>query len=382
MTEDGKAFRAAGAAPWRGRRTAGPAIAGGRAEAGRVRARIGVGGLPFRFPYPLYMRDIELSSDQGPAPAGTETGPYAAPVEPIPPAPRWTDEEDAVLQEWYGQLSVRELRQRFLPQRSVAGICARAERLELTGATRNAWTAPELASLKKFYGRVPITELLRDHLPGRSASAVHTRAHALGLSNKASAHWAPWEVEVLIAHYADTKVRALQARYLPHRTLAAIVTHARLKGLSEPASAPWTADEDQILRTHYRSLSVPKIRACYLPHRTREAVRGRADVLGLRKFPRIGPWSEEQLALLREEFPKPGGVVRLCEHFRCSGNTIRSKAKALGLSGPRGRRWSDKELAALCGIDRDLEAGDASIGERELLPVGAESVDRIAECVG
>ena len=327
------------------------------------------------------MRETDFLTHQGPTRIGTHGNAFATPPEPAPRTKRWTADEDAVMHEWYGQLSVREIRQRFLPQRSVAGICARAERLELTGATRNAWTAPELSNLKTFYGRLPITELIRDHLPRRSASAIHTRAHALGLANKASAHWAPWEMQLLATHYAHMKVRALQARYLPHRTLAAIVTHARLQGLSEPASAPWTAEEDQILRTHYSSLSVPKIHKRHLPHRTREAVRGRADVLGLRKFPRIGPWDEEQIALLRREFPQPGGVLRLCEHFRCSGNTIRSKARELGLSGPRGRKWRGTELASLYGTDPDLGTAAASIAERERVTVDAVAVDREAECV-
>ena len=127
------------------------------------------------------MRETDFLTHQGPTRIGTHGNPFATSPEPAPRTKRWTADEDAVMHEWYGQLSVREIRQRFLPQRSVAGICARAERLELTGATRNAWTAPELSNLKTFYGRLPITELIRDHLPRRSASAT-----GLALLNTAS----------------------------------------------------------------------------------------------------------------------------------------------------------------------------------------------------
>src|SRR6476619_1879312 len=118
-------------------------------EADGTSPRSAFGGLPPGFPYPSCMRETDFLT-QGPTPIGTHGNAFATPPEPAPRTKRWTADEDAVMHEWYGQLSVREIRQRFLPQRSVAGICARAERLELTGATRNAWTAPELSNLKTF----------------------------------------------------------------------------------------------------------------------------------------------------------------------------------------------------------------------------------------
>ena len=298
-----------------------------------------------------------------------------------PCAARWREDEDAVIAQHYGQLPVAQIRERFLPQRSVAGICARAERLGVTGTPRNAWTNQELLRLKEFYGRMPVAELIRSHLPNRSKAAIHTRAYALRLTSKASAPWTPSELEVLAAHYRTISVPELQKRHLPHRTRAAIATQARMVGISQPASASWTGDEDRMLRDHYPSMAIPAIRTRYLPHRSNEAVRGRADVLGLRKFPRIGPWTEDQLALLRSEFPKSGGVQRLCEHFRCSGNTIRSKARELGLSGPRSKQWSDSELASLRGIYPTPEETGDSVAERSRAPLMAAGIDATAECL-
>jgi hypothetical protein len=298
-----------------------------------------------------------------------------------PCAARWREDEDAVIVQHYGQLPVAQIRERFLPQRSIAGICARAERLGVTGAPRNGWTKQELLRLKEFYGRVPVAELIRSHLPNRSKAAIHTRAYALRLTSKASAPWTSSELEVLATHYRAISVPELQKRHLPHRTRAAIATQARMMGISQPASVSWTGDEDRMLREHYPSMAIPAIRARYLPHRSNEAVRGRADVLGLRKFPRIGPWTEEQLALLRSEFPKPGGVLRLCEHFRCSGNTIRNKARELGLSSPRSRQWSDSELATLRGIYPTPEEPSDSIAERTRAALFAAEADAMTEYV-
>ena len=298
-----------------------------------------------------------------------------------PCAVRWREDEDAVIAQHYGQLPVARIRERFLPRRSVAGICARAERLGITGTPRNAWTNQELLRLKEFYGRMPVAELIRSHLPKRSKAAIHTRAYALRLTSKASAPWTSSELDVLAAHYRTISVPELQKRHLPHRTRAAIATQARMMGISQPASASWTGDEDRMLREHYPSMAVPAIRARYLPHRSNEAVRGRADVLGLRKFPRIGPWTEEQLALLRSEFPKPGGVLRLCEHFRCSGNTIRNKARELGLCGPRSKQWSDAELASLRGLYPTHEETIDSIAERTRAAPSAVGIDATADCV-
>ena len=300
---------------------------------------------------------------------------------PRPCAARWRDDEDAIIVEHYGQLPVAQIRARFLPQRSMAGICARAERLGATGTPRNAWTKQELLRLTEFYGRMPVAELIRSHLPNRSKASIHTRAYALRLTSKASAPWTSAELALLAAHYRAISVPELQRRHLPHRTRAAIATQARMMGISQPASASWTDDEDRMLREHYPSMAIPAIRTRYLPHRSNEAVRGRAEVLGLRKFPRIGPWSEEQLALLRSEFPKSGGLQRLCEHFRCSGNTIRSKARELGLSGPRGKQWSESELATLRGLYPTAEETSHSIAKRTRAALMAAGVDATAECV-
>lgn len=295
---------------------------------------------------------------------------------------RWQPWEDAVIAEHYGHMQVAQIRRRFLPQRSIAGICARAERLGVTGAPRNVWSKEEQQRLQEFYGRMPVSHLIHDHLPGRSKSAIHTRAYALGLTSRASAAWSNEELALLREHYGTMSVPALQRRHLPHRTRAAIATQARLIGRSQPAAAPWTAHEDQLLRDHYPSMAIPAIRARHLPHRSCEAVRGRADVLGLRKYPRIGPWSDEQIELLRREFPKSGGVLRLCEHFRCSGNTIRSKARELGLSGPRGKQWSDSELAALRVLYPETHQRADAVAERTRAALSAIESDAGAECVG
>lgn len=262
------------------------------------------------------------------------------------PSRAWSAEEDDLLRQHFGQVKTELIRTRHLPGRTLNGIYARAIRLGLSG-TQDAWTPRELRALKKYYGKLPIKDLIERHIPGRTVKAIQARAEKLSLTRGVKPDWTAREDRVLEKHYGRRTPGEIQALYLPARSTIAIAKRAGALGLGESRADKWTAAEERILRRHYPALRTPVVQERYLPHRTVAAIRLRVRALGLRRILRDGTWSKAELALIRRDYQRPGGLERLATRLRCSQGTIRIKAGEMGLSLPRPNQWSAAEISAL-----------------------------------
>ena len=136
-------------------------------------------------------------------------------------------------------------------------------------------------------------------------------------------------------------------------TGGACIQRAQFLGLSRPTEERvWSENELEILKEHYPQLG--RRTAKLLPGRTETACGGMAKKLGLTKKGRVfsdkTPWTEDEIHVLREAYPKSGvsGVQKLLPHrssSACSNMAIR-----LGLTAKQSKEqivWSDTEIEIL-----------------------------------
>ena len=74
----------------------------------------------------------------------------------------------------------------------------------------------------------------------------------------------------------------------------------------------WSEQENQFLREHYQTTEL-FILERYLPERTGNAIKQQAGVLGLwgvKNVAKHDPWTEEEMAVLRDYYPDNG--IHLC----------------------------------------------------------------------
>lgn len=109
--------------------------------------------------------------------------------------PYWTGEEDEILRKNYGWMSIKELQEKYLSNKSENAIKHRASRLGITSKKRQEWTKEELEIIKS-YGEIPNEELQKD-LPGRTLEAIAGKARSLGLGSTRSPAWTKEEDEII-----------------------------------------------------------------------------------------------------------------------------------------------------------------------------------------
>ena len=219
--------------------------------------------------------------------------------------------------------------------------------MSLASPRGELWTTQELRLLKRHYSRLTCRALIEQHLPERSEGAIYAKAHLLGLASYHCRPWADREIAVLRQHWGRLTASEIHRQFLPNRTIFAIRLYASMHGISirryTYPKADWTAKEDRLLRKHYLSLTARQMQERYLTRRTVDAVRQRIQTLGL---PRPTRWSPADIALIRRNGPRPGGIAYLCKHFGCDRRTVIAKLKQMNLAPPRAA-WTDAEIETI-----------------------------------
>jgi hypothetical protein len=210
----------------------------------------------------------------------------------------WSARELALLRRHCGTLTVREIRERYLPHRTAKAIGHRARRLGLHTKEPD-WSASEKRILRRYHGRISNAELARRHLKGRSAGAIQIRARLLGLApitapvrkrrrrlqaaGRAGRRWTPEEMAILREHPASS-ARDLQA-LLPGRSRRAILGARSVHGVRRPsatgAGSHWSAREMAVLRRHPNARASALV--ALLPGRSWRAVYERLRLLRSRQ---------------------------------------------------------------------------------------------------
>lgn len=101
-----------------------------------------------------------------------------------PRSPAWTKEDDEILQTYYGKISNEELREKYLPNRTIKAIIGKAGSLGIRLPKSPVWTKEDDEILKKYYGRMSSKELQEKYLPNRTQPAIWIRARNLGIASK------------------------------------------------------------------------------------------------------------------------------------------------------------------------------------------------------
>lgn len=258
----------------------------------------------------------------------------------------WTKEEDEILQKYYGKVPNKELREKYLPNRTEQSIRRKASELGITLKENLAWTKEEDKILKKHYGKISNEELRKKYLPNRTLQAIWSRASSLDIGLTKEPDWSEEEVEILQKYYGKIPNKELQKTYLPDRTIAAIVGKAGSLGIGLTRSPAWTKEEDEILKKHYGKISNEKLQEKYLPNRTSHAIWRRAGFLGIAQT-RNSDWTEEELKKLRELYGEvPIEELREKHLPNRTMRAIKTKARSLGVASKRGPYGANKEKTA------------------------------------
>ncbi len=180
------------------------------------------------------------------------------------------------------------------------------------------------------------------------------RRHSKGIYRE----WTVAEMELIKRHHSELTFKELQAKHLPHRTIASLKRMSYLLGLKkleyerEYGQPNWTKEEVGIIIQHFPALKASEIRRRFLPHRSVLAIRAAARKLGLKAFSAV-PWTEHELDILREEFPRSGpkGAHRRLPHRTVDAIKQRSRDEKLTYEpqgdGQSGDFWSTEELQLL-----------------------------------
>ena len=152
------------------------------------------------------------------------------------------------------------------------------------------------------------------------------------------------ETNLIKEHFPKDGITTI-AKLLPERHRQTIYGAAKRLGLKSPQQQPrYTEEEDNLLKEHYPKPNGINHLLKLLPRRNRDSLWGRAKKLGLsisqenRVYSDREVWSQKDIKILKEQYPKLGIVEtqKLLPHR--SETSIVSKAFNLGISV----EWSEE----------------------------------------
>ena len=167
----------------------------------------------------------------------------------------WTDEEDALLRQYAGKITRREIADK-LRGRTVEAVKKRLQRLELimhARAPAQPWTTEQDAVLRQWSGKASI-RFIAKQLPGRSRGAVYSRMEALGLL-AGDGGWRDSEDAILMAaRTLREAANALDRSFSSCRARRALLLKSSDEDYPEEKEKAATftpADELDLLRQEY-----------------------------------------------------------------------------------------------------------------------------------
>lgn len=138
----------------------------------------------------------------------------------------WTDEEDNILSKHYGNLSVEQIHNGYLHNRSISAIQKRAQILGIIYKNRTIWTDEDTKYLKEHFLKDSIDSIAIEL--NKSISSIRQKASQLKISNT-KRHWTKDEDEIVIKYY-ETENTMLYKR-LNGRTPKSVEARASRLGL-------------------------------------------------------------------------------------------------------------------------------------------------------
>jgi len=266
----------------------------------------------------------------------------------------WSEKEIEILKNNFSTLGAIDTA-KLLPLRTEHDCKTKADHMKLRTSVRQnrhkkqspPWMIWEFQILEKYYPVIGAKVAML--LPERTENACITRARDAGFITTKHNKWTANETEILKKYYP---LIGLDVKHmLPNRSEKSIYTYATSLGIVGPAQ--WTHEEDELLQTYYPEIGSDACRF-FKGRRSRIACAARAKVLGLFSKNNRKPWTEDELAILDQNYSKMGiDIIKLLP-----GKTIRScqtMAMRRGLSvqspktnrAPSPQKWTVEELGVL-----------------------------------
>lgn len=256
----------------------------------------------------------------------------------------WTLTEMDLLKRHHGELTFKELQAQHLPHRPIGGIKRMAYLLGLKkleyereyGQPR--WTEEELRIVAQHFLSLKTSEIRDRFLPHRSIVAIRQAGRKLGLRVFSAVHWTEKELEILRQEFPLGGPKRVNQR-LPHRTIDAIKLRSRVEGVvyvphgDGESGDIWSTEELELLKANCE-LPASEL-AKLFPHREKKAVINKRYKL---QWNPVKFWSAEEVERLRQHLD--ASVDELCvlfpdrprEGVRLKRNKLRrKKAAAEGL---------------------------------------------------
>lgn len=197
------------------------------------------------------------------------------------------------------------------------------------------WSEEEEEILRERYPEVgPHIPELRER--GKSKMAIIKKAGRMGLEpfRHSCERWTEEEEKILREKY-PTQGSDIPELLNNGRTKSAIQNYAYRLGIDYEkrdtnGREPWTEEEVEILRKEYpkRGWNIPELLD---RGRSKHSIKEKAEFEGIEYEGKGSVWTEEEIKILREEYPENGpDIPELLENGRTK-ESIRAKALSLGL---------------------------------------------------
>lgn len=147
---------------------------------------------------------------------------------------RWTEQEKDILMKYYPYIGAKEIRDKFLPNRTPEQIMDHAiKRLKLKkdSSFHSGWSQEQIDYLNNTYtsSNISIEEIAKNI--SKSTSTVTAMANSMGLYRDIVSIWSEEEKQVAIQQYPFMQTNELQVKFLKDKTVAQITKFANENGI-------------------------------------------------------------------------------------------------------------------------------------------------------
>jgi len=196
------------------------------------------------------------------------------------------------------------------------------------------WTSDELAKLRKLAPKSNTWDELALNFQDRTAKAVKFQCMKYKIQKKRQVSvWSDGEIRKLKSLNSRCKTWKEVALSFPNRTVAAVAKEGRKNNIKVITQfIEWTQDELAKLRELAKTEQTFKELALNFPNRTVMSIEGQCRKHGFKQKQSYSNWTEEEIDLLKEVYPKCKEVRDIVPLFNSrTYSSIWKKAKLLNI---------------------------------------------------
>lgn len=258
---------------------------------------------------------------------------------------KWTKQEDEILKQLYAKLPYREIKEKYLMNRSVPSIRGRIVTLGLKPKIFR-WSKEDIALLTdKYENGMYIKDIQEKYFPQLSPSQITSKASDLHLKHKVSCEWSIEEDNLLRENFAIYTNKELHELFLKNKTVRAIEARAR-KFLLNKAEIVWTQEEDNLLKELYGNIKNDELTNHF--SKSYNSILRRANELGLKNQYTL--WSEDEISYLKTYYVKNISLEEIQNKYIPNRTIpeIIGKANSIGLlRKDKPKDWTTEETDLL-----------------------------------